>query len=185
MNTIRPIALILAIASFSGAFATAQAQGLTREQVRAELAAAIRNGDMIADYQTMQTYRQIAPHSYPARAAAAGKTRAEVRGELADAIRTGDILITGDRSLTAYELAPHSFTARPVVAGKTRGEVRAELELALRLGDAPITINQQGLTPAQQFPEQFAAVRAEYELAQQAAQGEKSAQRTAQASFVR
>jgi hypothetical protein len=183
MNTIRPIALVLAIASLSGTFASAHAEGLSREQVRAELAAAIRNGDMIADHDTMQTFRQVAPHRYAATPVAAGKTRAEVRGELAEAIRTGDIVVDGDRGLTAYEAAPHNFPARAVVAGKTRDEVRAELALALRLGDAPI--NEQGLTPAQQFPTQFAAAIAEYKLAQQAAAGQQTAMNGVQGQNVR
>lgn len=181
MNSIRPISLVIAVASLLGTSST-QAQGFTREQVRSELAEAIRNGDMIADYQTMQTYRQLAPHRYPAGTVAAGKTREQVRQELAEAIRTGDVLGDSHQGLTAYELAPHRYPARPVVAGKTKDDVRAELELALRLGETPI--NEQGQTPAQQFPSKYAAAIAEHQLAKQLPAGEQSAKRVVQSSAM-
>lgn len=183
MNSIRPIALVLAVTALTGALTSAQAQGLTREQVRAELAAAILNGDMIADYQTMQTYRELAPHRYPVKNVVAGKTRQEVRNELAEAVRTGNILGDGDQGLTAYDLAPHRYPAKQSVAGKTREEVRAELALALRLGDAPV--NELGLTPAQQSPARFAAAIEEHKLAQRALSVEQSALRTVQDNVVR
>ena len=51
----------------------------TRAEVKAELAEAIRNGDMVADSETGATFRQLYPSRYPATTVAAGKTRAEVK----------------------------------------------------------------------------------------------------------
>lgn len=67
----------------------AAVQGKTREQVNAELAEAIRTGDIVIggeasakahEFNTVQTGQQ-------------GKTREQVKAELAEAIRTGDIVV--------------------------------------------------------------------------------------------
>ena len=44
---------------------TSMAQGLTREQVRAELAQAVAQGTLIADGQTGATFRDLSPTLYP------------------------------------------------------------------------------------------------------------------------
>ncbi len=45
----------------------------TREEVKAELAQAQREGDVIIDFETFQTAREIYPLQYPPRAASAAR----------------------------------------------------------------------------------------------------------------
>ncbi len=182
MKTFASAGRVLATVALMGAASLAQAQGLTREQVKAELAEAIRTGDFVVGEQGMKAYEQW-PGMYPARPVAIGKTRDEVKIELAEAIRNGD-MIEGEQGRTAYEMAPHRYPARPVVAGKTRDQVQAELAEAIRLGDAPLH-GEDGLSPAERHPQRFAAVRAAHALAMKAQQGEQSALRTGEGPIVR
>jgi predicted RNase H-like HicB family nuclease len=66
---------------------TAAVVGKTREQVKAELAEAIRNGDMVADGETGAKFNQLYPNSYPKPVLAQGKTRDDVRAELVESRR--------------------------------------------------------------------------------------------------
>lgn len=61
---------------------------ITREQVKAELAEAIRTGD-ISTNESGRKMNELFPGSYPAKVAAQGKTRDQVKAETAEAIRTG------------------------------------------------------------------------------------------------
>ncbi|WP_382152658.1 hypothetical protein [Hydrogenophaga sp. ANAO-22] len=106
----------------------------SRAEVKAELAEAIRTGDIVADGQTGAKANELFPAQYAqARAdkavtatAAVGKTRAEVRAEVAEAIRTGDYVIDGQTGVKANELFSGQY-AQPVLAdSKARGDVRAE-----------------------------------------------------------
>jgi Domain of unknown function (DUF4148) len=113
----------------------------TREQVRAELVEAQRNGDLIADGETGLRFNQVSPHLYP-QATVVAKTRAEVNAELAQAQANGDLIAdgqTGDRFnevFPAQYVAARAAPAATVVAqGKTRAEVKAELAEAIRNGD--------------------------------------------------
>ena len=63
--------------------------GKTREQVKAELAEAIRTGDIIGNAETGQKLNELYPHRYPAKPAVAGKTRQQVKDELSQAQRDG------------------------------------------------------------------------------------------------
>ena len=63
----------------------------TRAQVKAELAEAIRVGDIIADSERGLTAYQLNPSAYPARPTAMGKTRAQVQDELAKARMEGSL----------------------------------------------------------------------------------------------
>jgi predicted RNase H-like HicB family nuclease len=61
------------------------AQGKTRAEVKAELAEAQRNGDLIADSETGLRFNQLYPNRYPQPVVAQGKSREDVRAELVNA----------------------------------------------------------------------------------------------------
>src|SRR5690606_14074013 len=69
---------------------------VTREQVKAELAEAIRTGNIITGESSAKLNEQF-PQLYPQQATASSLTRAQVKAELAEAIRTGNIA-TGESS---------------------------------------------------------------------------------------
>ncbi len=62
---------------------------ITREQVKAELAEAIRTGDMWADGVTGLKMNELFPSRYPAKAAVQGKSRDQVNAEVIEAVRSG------------------------------------------------------------------------------------------------
>ena len=79
-------------------YASAQAvAGKSRAEVRAELAQAQRNGEVVANGEIGLTARQISPGLYPAEVTAQGKTREEVRAELAQARRDGTLAVNGNQ----------------------------------------------------------------------------------------
>lgn len=149
-STLTTLALSISALFASQAMASVpQTVGKTRDQVRAELAEAIRTGDMPAPQGTVDAMgiatsgklNELYPSRYPAKAAAPGKSREQVRSELADAIRTGDLLapdgtvdlqgIASNAKLK--DIYPHRYPAQVVaVSTKTRAEVRAEAANALR-----------------------------------------------------
>jgi hypothetical protein len=107
MTTIRNTTFALALAAAAGG---ALSQGaLTREQVKAELAEAIRTGDIVGNGETGQKLNELNPGRYPAKPVAQGKTRAEVRAELAEAVLAGDIIVNGETGLKANELSPGAY----------------------------------------------------------------------------
>jgi len=83
--------------------------GMTRTQVKAELAEAIRTGDIIANDESGLKANEEHPQLYPAHVVAAGKTRAQVQAELAEAIRTGDILASDESGLRLNEEHPQRY----------------------------------------------------------------------------
>ncbi|KRC01314.1 hypothetical protein ASE11_06810 [Hydrogenophaga sp. Root209] len=82
------ILLPLILAATAGT-AFAQNAPLTRAQVKAELAEAIRTGNVLADSETGLKLNEINPSNYPAKPGQTGKTRAQVRAELDEARRLG------------------------------------------------------------------------------------------------
>ena len=133
MTNLRHTIFALALAAAAGG---AMSQGtLTREQVKAELAEAVRTGDIVGNGETSQKLNEIYPGRYPAKPVAPGKTRAQVRAELVEAQRTGDIVGNGESGKKLNEMFPSRYPPKPVVAGKTRAEVKAELAEAVRTGD--------------------------------------------------
>jgi hypothetical protein len=108
MNITRTLSISGLLATLIGS--AAADDDLTREQVRARLLQAQRNGDMQDPVQGLRL-NQLYPWLYPARPAVAGKTRAEVRAELAEARRSGDITSV-EAGLTMRDLYPSLYHPR-------------------------------------------------------------------------
>ena len=139
MNTkFTSIALILATGLLAGTQALA---GVTREQVQAELAQAIRTGDMPAPGDQGLKLNALYPERYPAKQVQTSLTREQVQAELAQAIRTGDMPAPGDQGLKLNALYPERYPAKQVQASLTREQVQAELAQAMRDGNFMITDN--------------------------------------------
>ena len=103
------IALSLAAFGAGHALAADASAPKTREQVKAELAEAVRTGNIVGNEQG-QKLNEIYPSRYPAQTSVAGKTREQVKAELAEAIRTGDIVASGDRGQKLNELFPNQYS---------------------------------------------------------------------------
>ena len=105
-------ALTLSLALSSVAHADT---GLTREQVKAELAQAQRNGDLI-DYETGLKQNQLFPSAYPAATASAAvqikplPSRAVARANQAAPALTGDIEFDAIAQRNAEALARRPAT---------------------------------------------------------------------------
>jgi predicted RNase H-like HicB family nuclease len=140
MNRSYLSALTIALATLSAGHALASDASApkTREQVKAELAEAIRTGDIVVNGETGQKANEMFPGLYPAKPVVQGKTREQVKAELAEAIRTGDIVVNGETGQKANEMFPGLYPAKPVVQGKTREQVKAELAEAIRTGQMPV-----------------------------------------------
>jgi hypothetical protein len=153
MNFTRTLGSMLLLAAFGS---TAHAQ-MTREQVKAELADAIRTGDIFEGESGLKL-NEINPGRYPARPLPAGKTRVQVKAELAEAIRTGDMLAGGESELKLNEIYPDRYPAKTVLAGKTREQVKVELAEAIRTGDL-LANGESGQTLYEMVPERYAKAR--------------------------
>jgi len=145
------------VAILSAAVSTAYAQQpLTREQVKAELAQAIHDGNVITG-DSGETQAQLYPWAYPQASKAQGLTREQVLAELKRAQRDGDIEV-GDSGLTLAQLYPQEYPHPNAATALTREQVKAELARAIRDGDLPPTGDSEQ-TLAQQFPDVYAAAR--------------------------
>lgn len=123
----------------------------TREQVKAELAEAIRTGNFVVNGETNQKANELSPSLYPAKPVVQGKTREQVKAELAEAIRTGDFVVNGETNQKANELSPSRYPAKTVAQGKTREQVKAELAEAIRTGNLPAN-DESGFQISQHRP---------------------------------
>jgi predicted pyridoxine 5'-phosphate oxidase superfamily flavin-nucleotide-binding protein len=153
MNSSRNLTLALLLAAVASA---ASAQDATRSQVNSEVAAAMRNGDIVSGEMAMSPRQMQSDLSAPA---VSGISRAQVQAELAAAQRNGEMSVAGNGSIRAKDLTPGLYPADPVVAGKTRAQVNAELAMAIRDGDMPAE-GELGLTEYQVHPQQYARQRA-------------------------
>ncbi|MCC2596621.1 DUF4148 domain-containing protein [Pusillimonas sp. MFBS29] len=104
---------------------------VTRDQVRAELAEAVRTGNIVTGESSARLNEQY-PQLYPAQQVTTSASRAEVRAELAEAVHTGNI-ITGESSAKENEKFPQLY-AHNEQDSKSRAEVRAELAEAVANG---------------------------------------------------
>ena len=80
---------------------------VTRAQVKAELAEAIRTGNIVTGESSAKLNEQF-PHLYPQQAAASSVTRAQVKAELAKAIRTGN-MVEGESGVKLNEIYPGKY----------------------------------------------------------------------------
>ena len=108
--------VILASVLFAGTPAFAQ---VTREQVNAEYAQAVRTGDIVGEPEQGLKLNQMYPDRYPAKQAQAGRTRAEVLAELADAQRTGDIVGEPEQGLKLNQMYPTRYPAKLTFANRS------------------------------------------------------------------
>jgi hypothetical protein len=134
------------------------AQGLTRAQVRADLAQAQRSGDIEASGDLGRTLREVSPDRYPAAAASTSLTRGDVAAQLQEARRNGELPV-GDTGLTQYDIAPKNFPSHAAAQGKTREQVQAELAEAIRTGDI-VSNNEMGERLNEMYPERYASAGA-------------------------
>jgi len=134
--------IFAAIALLAGFYVTASAQvnqmhlenhARTRQQVRAELNAAIAHGDMIANYETSENHRDSRPDLYPRHDTGSNKTRAEVNAELQEARRLGLLPVDGDSGVLMKDRYPENY-AKAAQTQKSRVAVIAELKEAQRIG---------------------------------------------------
>jgi len=84
----------------------------TREQVKAELAEAVRTGNVPADNESGLMLNQVRPDLFPSQERTVGKTRAEVKAELNEAIRTGNIVADNESGKKLNELYPSRYAAK-------------------------------------------------------------------------
>ena len=114
MNATRTTISLVLLAALGTA---AQAQSsMTREQVQAELADAIRTGDVVAPGDSGMKLNELYPQRYPHAAATAATSRAQVRAELTQAIRTGDIASVGDGTKKLNEEFPQRYAKARVTS---------------------------------------------------------------------
>jgi hypothetical protein len=149
---------ILALAAAMAAGAHAQS-GPTRAQVQAELAEAIRTGNIIGGGESGLTLRELNPQRYGAAPAAQSTlTRAQVTRAFEQARSAGELVTVGESGLPANQLQAASYPAQPAVAGKTRAEVQAELWEAIRTGNI-LADGDSGLLLKDLNPRRYANVK--------------------------
>lgn len=161
----KPRSLIpITLLALGGADAILAQDGLTRAEVRAQLAHALRTGDIVAPGEAGLLLNQVHPHRYPAMAQPPGKSREEIRTELAEARRAGDLL-AGESSYRLNEAYPQLYPAVAMEEGRTRDEVKSELVAAIRSGEITVggelALKARDLSPGRyrDGPSQLAQVR--------------------------
>jgi hypothetical protein len=108
MNTkFAATALILA----TSLMASSSFADVTRAQVKAELAEAVRTGNILASDDSGRMLNEVRPDLYPAQTANSTLTRAQVKAELATAIRTGNMPANDDSGLNLNQVHPHFYPA--------------------------------------------------------------------------
>lgn len=98
---------------------------VTRAQIKAELAEAVRTGNIAYDESGIKL-NEVFPHHYISEQQVSRKTREQVKAELVEAVRTGNVINT-DSGMRLNELYPQNYPAQQNVASKTRDQVKSEL----------------------------------------------------------
>jgi hypothetical protein len=157
MSSSRAFTLILlAAAMATGAHAQT---GRTRAEVKAELAEAIRTGNMIGSGESGLTQRELNPQRYGITAGSASTlTRAQVTGQFQQARAAGELVGVGESGLPLNEMQPGNYPQKAAVAGRTRAEVQAELREAIRTGNM-LADGDSGQLLKDLFPQRYANVR--------------------------
>ena len=93
---------IATIAATASSVWASDMSGPTREQVRAELMQAQRNGTLIANGETGATFRNLNPGNYMAKPATQGLSRAEVQAAFEQARANGELIVSKEIGLTAH-----------------------------------------------------------------------------------
>ena len=134
-NQLSVLAITLA-GLVAGQAVAADTSTVTREQVRAELAQAVRAGDVVVNNETGERLnaRQSGRHA----SVGSAKSRAEVSAELAAATRAGWVVIDNQTGLMLKDLQPASRGQTTAAGGATREQVKAELAEAVRNGDVVV-----------------------------------------------
>jgi Domain of unknown function (DUF4148) len=133
-NRLSVVAIALSTLVAGHALAADPSVAKTREQVRAELAEAQRNGTLLVDGDQGIRVYQVTPR--PAaqktadkaaeKAVVVGKTRAEVLQELRDARANGTLIANSETGETYRDIDPRSYPPlAPVQAVNAGNDVRA------------------------------------------------------------
>lgn len=112
MNRKHITAIAAALIALSATQAFAADGPKTRDQVKAELAEAVRTGNVPADNESGLMLNQVRPDLFPSQERTVGKTRAEVKAELNEAVRTGNIVADGESGKKLNELYAARYAAK-------------------------------------------------------------------------
>ncbi len=168
-------ASILFVASFAAVAAANAQSGTTTAEVRAELDAARRSGDLVVPGEIGRKESELHPVRRPSDSRDTARTRGEVRSELAQAIRDGEIPF-GEIGRTAFEMRPDLYPPR-ATSTLTRQEVKDELADAVRNGD--VSQGEIGMTMRERFPQRYAGNRSVPSAAELAASAPSSSRNAA------
>ena len=129
-NRLSVVAIALSTLVAGHALAADPSVAKTREQVRAELAEAQRNGTLLVDGdQGLRAYpvtQRPAAQKTADKAVVVGKTRAEVLQELRDARANGTLIANSETGETYRDIDPRSYPPLgPVQAVNSGNDVRA------------------------------------------------------------
>lgn len=122
MNRKHVTAIAAALIALSATQVFAADGPKTREQVKAELAEAIRTGNMPAHDESGRLLNQVYPERYTTPINQAGKSRAEVQAELTEAIRTGDVVAHGETGEKLKDLNPGAYPTSRTVNAQAAGK---------------------------------------------------------------
>jgi hypothetical protein len=116
-----------------------------RDQVRAELMEAQRNGTLIANGETGATFRELNPTRYMAQAPATGLSRAEVQAAYEQARVNGELISNTEIGLTARQLAPGNYSAPRSMSNPSANAMpRTDQQAASPMGNAQTYVGQSG-----------------------------------------
>jgi ribosomal protein L30E len=153
MNRSTSLSLVAIAAALIAGPALADTSAKTRDQVQAELAQAVRTGNIVAIGEDSMTLNQQFPGLYPQQTADAGKSRDQVLAELSTAVRNGEVIQGTSNKFN--QMFPDLYPKQVAKAGKTRDQVQAELAEAVRTGD--IVVGSEGNTTLNEmFPGLYA-----------------------------